>query len=92
LQFPNVVTPNGDGINDVFEIINLVEGLGYPTNELSIFDRWGKKVFHKENISSKDEFWDPGADNAPAGTYFYRFVGKGYLGNIQRNGVIEVIK
>lgn len=92
LQFPNVVTPNGDGINDVFEIINLVDGLGYPTNELSIFDRWGKRVFHKENISSKDEFWDPGANNAPAGTYFYRFVGKGYLGNIQRNGVIEVIK
>ena len=92
LQFPNVVTPNGDGINDIFEIINLVEGLGYPTNELSIFDRWGKRVFHKENISSKDEFWDPGADNTPAGTYFYRFVGKGYLGNIQRNGVIEVLR
>lgn len=92
LQFPNVVTPNGDGINDIFEIINLVEGLGYPTNELSIFDRWGKRVFHKENISSKDDFWDPGADNTPAGTYFYRFVGKGYLGNIQRNGVIEVLR
>ena len=92
LQFPNVVTPNGDGINDIFEIKNLVDGLGYPTNELSIFNRWGKRVYHKENISSEDDFWDPAADNSPSGTYFFRFVGKGYLGNIQRNGVIEVLR
>lgn len=92
LQFPNVITANGDGINDVFAIKNLVDGLGYPTNELSIFDRWGKRVYHKENISSEEDFWDPGAENIPAGTYFYRFVGKGYLGNIQRNGVIEVLR
>lgn len=92
LQFPNVITANGDGINDVFAIKNLIDGLGYPTNELSIFDRWGKRVYHKENISSEEDFWDPGAENIPAGTYFYRFVGKGYLGNIQRNGVIEVLR
>lgn len=92
LQFPNVITANGDGINDVFAIKNLVDGLGYPTNELSIFDRWGKRVYHKENITSEEDFWDPGAENIPAGTYFYRFVGKGYLGNIQRNGVIEVLR
>ena len=92
LQFPNAVTPNGDGVNDKFIIRNLVEGLGYPNNSLAIYDRWGKRVFYKENISKEEDFWDPAADNIPAGTYFWRFVGKGYLGDIHRNGVVEVIK
>lgn len=91
LQFPNAVTPNGDGVNDKFIIRNLVNGLGYPNNSLVVYDRWGKRVFYKENISSEDDFWDPAKDNIPAGTYFWRFTGKGYLGDIQRNGVVEVI-
>jgi gliding motility-associated-like protein len=90
LQFPNVVTPNGDGINDRFVIQNLIDGLGYPINTLDIYNKWGTRVFHKENISSDDDFWDP--VNVPAGTYFYRFSAQGYNGNIEHNGAIEVIK
>lgn len=92
LQFPTVVTPNGDGVNDRFEIVNLINGMGYPNNSLAVYDRWGKRVYYKENISTEDDFWDPGKDNIPAGTYFWRFVGKGFLGDIQRNGSVEVIK
>lgn len=92
LQFPNVVTPNGDGLNDQFVIKNLVEGLAFPINKLEIFDKWGSRVFHAENISKYEEFWDPARSNTPAGTYFYRFSGKGYKGNIEHNGVIEVLK
>lgn len=92
LQFPNAVSPNGDGVNDKFIIRNLVEGLGYPNNSLAIYDRWGKRIYYKENISKEEDFWDPAADNTPAGTYFWRFTGKGYLGDIQRNGVVEVVK
>lgn len=91
LQFPNVVTPNGDGVNDRFVIRNLVDGLGYPNNTLAIYNRWGKRVYYKENITKDEDFWDPAASNIPAGTYFWRFTGKGYLGDIQRNGVVEVI-
>lgn len=92
LVFPNVVTPNGDGINDIFIIKNLVEGLAYPINQLDIFDKWGTRCFHAENISSIDQFWDPNATNAPAGTYFFRFSGKGYQGNMEHNGAIEVLR
>lgn len=92
IQFPNVVTPNGDGINDRFVIKNLVEGLAYPINQLDIYDKWGSRVFHAENISKGEDFWDPAKTNSPAGSYFYRFVGKGYKGNIEHNGVIEVLK
>ena len=92
LKFPNMVTPNSDGINDRFVIKNLVEGLAYPINQLDIYDKWGSRVFHAENIDKEEDFWDPASTNSPAGTYFYRFVGKGYKGNIEHNGVIEVLK
>lgn len=89
LQFPNVVTPNGDGINDVFFIQNLVEGLAYPINSLDVYNQWGARVFHRENISSESDFWDPA--DLPDGTYFYRFSARGYNGNIEHNGAVEVI-
>lgn len=89
LQFPNVVTPNGDGINDRFVIQNLVNGLAYPINSLDIYNKWGARVYHMENISSDDDFWDP--SDMPDGTYFYRFSARGYNGNIEHNGAIEVI-
>ena len=90
LQFPNVVSPNGDGINDRFVIQNLVEGNGYPINTLDIYNKWGVRVFHKDNIASDEDFWDP--KDMPTGTYFYRFSARGYNGNIEHNGAIEVVR
>ena len=90
LTFPNVVTPNGDGINDRFIIGNLIEGMGYPNNTLDVYNKWGSLVFQKDNISSDDDFWDPA--NVPSGSYFYRFTAHGYNGNVDHNGVVEVIK
>ncbi len=92
LQFPNLVSPNGDGVNDRFVIKGLVEGKGYPNNSLAIYNRWGKRVYYKENISNDEDFWDPAASHMPDGTYFWRFSGKGYLGNIERTGTVEVVK
>ena len=90
LQFPNVVTPNGDGINDRFVIVNLIEGMAFPINCLDVFNKWGTNVYHRENIATEVDFWDP--SGVPAGTYFYRFTAKGYKGNIEHNGAVEVIK
>ena len=93
LQFPNLVTPNGDGVNDTWEVVNLVELGRYPMNELWIYDAWGKLVFHAKNIHSHDQFWDPAAENAPDGTYYYRFLAEGRKKiMVQRNGLIEVVR
>jgi len=91
LQFPNLVTPNGDGVNDRFVIKNLIEEGCYPINRLTIYNRWGARVFEAVNISKDSDFWDPAADRAPAGTYFYIFRGKGHKGRVERRGVIELI-
>ncbi len=77
LFIPNVITPNGDGINDYFVISE--KGSDKPINsyyessDLVIFNRWGRKVFQSTNYQNN---WDGG--NLPDGTYFYVLKCKGY--------------
>ncbi|MBR5029313.1 MAG: gliding motility-associated C-terminal domain-containing protein, partial [Bacteroidales bacterium] len=92
LQFPNTVTPNGDGVNDIFEIKNLIDGGNFTENEIYIYNQWGRLVYHKKNISTREDFWDPSLTNEPTGTYYYRFYAKGNTGPVQRNGVIELLR
>ena len=92
LQFPSLVTPNGDGINDRWEVVNLVEWGVYSMNEIWIYNEWGVLVFHAKNVRTHDEFWDPNATNSPDGTYYFRFTGKGEYGITKNNGVIEVLR
>jgi len=51
LFIPNVFSPNGDGVNDRFEIF----GFGIGDFDLKIFNRWGEKVFESTNQFS---YWD----------------------------------
>ncbi|MBR1550374.1 MAG: gliding motility-associated C-terminal domain-containing protein [Bacteroidales bacterium] len=90
LQFPNSVTPNGDGINDLWIVVNLLEMGEYSMNELWIYDRFGALVYHVEDIHQLSDFWDPNQTNSPDGTYYYRFSAKNNFGLVKRNGVIEV--
>lgn len=92
LQFPNLVTPNGDGINDRWEVVNLVELGQYSMNELWIYNPWGVLVFHATDIRRHEEFWDPAETHSPDGTYYYRFSAKGAHGLIRCNGIIEVVR
>ncbi len=60
----NVMTPNGDGINDLFEIKNIEQ---YPENYLVISDRRGKIIYRSKGYRNSFD-----AKNIPQGTYFYR--------------------
>lgn len=48
---PNAVTPNGDGLNEIF----LPRGTGIVDYQLYIFDRWGELLFETKDI---DQGWD----------------------------------
>lgn len=61
---PNVMTPNGDGKNDLLIFQNL--DLKIADNQLTILNRWGSKVFDQDNYNND---WD--GDNLEQGTYFY---------------------
>lgn len=92
IMFPNVVTPNGDGINDIFEIHNLIKQNAFPENELIIYSRQGKLIYRIENIKEVSDFWDPQKTNSTDGTYFYRFYGKRHDKVLEFNGSIEIIR
>ncbi|MCB9338219.1 MAG: gliding motility-associated C-terminal domain-containing protein [Lewinellaceae bacterium] len=50
---PNAFSPNGDGINDLFQPFS--SGCPVQAFSMDIFDRWGGKVFHAEDLSAG---WD----------------------------------
>ncbi|MBK7466262.1 MAG: gliding motility-associated C-terminal domain-containing protein [Saprospiraceae bacterium] len=51
--FPNVITSNGDNINDRF-FPKASSNSFRQVNFLSIYDRWGEKIFHQENFPAND--------------------------------------
>ena len=65
---PNVFTPNGDGLNDLFEIIYN----GDQKYNLMIYNRWGQQIFKSNN---KTRFWngEVKGKKATAGSYYYVF-------------------
>lgn len=87
LSFPNVVTPNGDGMNDRFVIGGLIENNCFRYNDLSIYDRYGTRVYHIQNIASEADWWSP----SRCGTYYYIFKAHGVNIRTMRRGVIEVL-
>ncbi len=68
---PNIITPNGDNLNDVFIVpATCVVGEGGVVVELTVFNQWGDQVFHAVPYLND---WE-GTYNSnplPPGTYFY---------------------
>ncbi|MES2397767.1 MAG: gliding motility-associated C-terminal domain-containing protein, partial [Bacteroidota bacterium] len=73
VNIPQGFSPNGDGINDFFEIEGI---LNYPSNHLMIFNRWGNLVYE---IIGYNNNWGgtyegdsySNGNELPSGTYFF---------------------
>jgi gliding motility-associated-like protein len=63
LFIPNAFSPNGDGLNDVFNIVTT----GVESYEIQIFNRWGIQIFSSQNYL---QGWD--GKNAPNDLYLYQ--------------------
>ncbi|MBX2897848.1 MAG: gliding motility-associated C-terminal domain-containing protein [Cyclobacteriaceae bacterium] len=69
----NAVSVLEDGKNDYFQILNIDK---YPTNAVTIFNRWGDRVFQMKGYDNDvrekrfNGFSDAG-NALPSGTYFY---------------------
>ncbi|MFZ9982385.1 MAG: FG-GAP-like repeat-containing protein [Cyclobacteriaceae bacterium] len=67
ILFPNIFSPNGDGVNDLWEIPSFE---AYSDCFLAIFDRSGRRVFEQKGYSND---WD-GRYNGkllPEGVYYF---------------------
>ena len=86
IRATNLLTPNGDGINDVWKVENIDV---YPDNEVVVFDRAGRVLYRKKGY---DNSWN-GTVNGSAlaeGTYYYVIdFGNGRL---KQKGFITLIR
>jgi gliding motility-associated-like protein len=60
---PNVISPNGDGFNDAFVILNIER---WPGNNVKIMNRWGKTILDQDDYEN-----DWKASGYSEGTYYY---------------------
>ncbi len=86
LEIPNVFTPNGDGVNDYFEVKGLSDCKDF---ELFIYNRWGQLVYKAKDEDLKWDGKDINNDNPLAsGTYYFSIKGPRF----QKQGTITLIR
>lgn len=90
LIIPNVITPNGDGINDFLVLSEAY----FSSYSVLIFNRWGNVVYSLENQTGVALWNGQTADGKACtdGVYFYRIIGE-MLGGTQvdRSSFVTVI-
>ncbi|MCB9284927.1 MAG: gliding motility-associated C-terminal domain-containing protein [Lewinellaceae bacterium] len=90
LEFRNVITPDGDGMNEEFQIncLNL-----YQDNTLQIFNRWGQLVYETDNYANDWTGVNRLGEDLPEGAYFFVFNYTDEAGSMQQlKGHITLIR
>ena len=69
LTIPSLFTPNGDGLNDIWEIGGIED---FPDAEINIYNRWGQLIFKSSGNYFGNE-WDGTFNNKllPFAVYYY---------------------
>jgi len=83
---PNAFSPNGDGINDTWNIDHLSS---YPECTVEVFDRYGALIFYSKGYTKP---WDGKINNKPlqTGTYYYIIDPK--RGRAKVTGAVTIIR
>jgi len=75
IEIFNGLSPNNDGLNDIF-LIQYIDLLpDTQENKVTIYNRWGSKVFEVEKYNNTTKVFRGLNDNGnelPSGTYFYK--------------------
>jgi gliding motility-associated-like protein len=85
---PNVFTPDGNGIDDIF----LARGMDITEFEMAVYNRWGERVYYSRNIS---EGWDGSFKglHVQADVYLYKINYKGIYSPLQYiAGTVQVMR
>jgi len=84
LRIPNLITPNNDGQNDAWDLIELADLFLY---DIDIHDRQGKLIYESSDYQNDWMATDMNGETLPDGIYFYymknRFTGEQFRGYIQ---------
>ncbi len=92
LFIPTAFTPNGDGLNDVFEATPQCKYIGLSNFDFRVYNRWGQLVFRSNDIH---QGWNGMYKNqeVPPGVYIY-VVNYSLLQNepVQQRGTVTLIR
>lgn len=98
LDVSTAFTPNGDGVNDLFVIPDIVLNNGdvLPAT-IKIYNRWGSLVYENQNYGKNNDWWDGTLGDVqglsmgkelPNGVYLYYLTYNGY----EKEGFIHIQK
>jgi gliding motility-associated-like protein len=92
IYVPNVFTPNGDGVNDFFNL----PFDGFKSFQITITNRWGNVVWDRQRDNAKPLLlWDgtdDGGSDCTDGVYFYLLTGEMKGGTmVSKNGFVTKI-
>jgi gliding motility-associated-like protein len=90
---PNAFSPDGDGINDNFNISYNNNPFPISHCVLHIFNRWGEEIFQSDDIT---QGWDgkKNGKDCPGGVYVYKIVfsADGIAGSQERVGTVTLVR
>jgi len=90
LYVPNAFTPNGDGLNDVLNVL----GADIVKFRMHIYNRWGEEVFFSDAL---EKVWTGGKDDGsyfvPDGVYYYHIVAQDSKKNVfEVEGQLTIVR
>jgi gliding motility-associated-like protein len=81
---PTGFTPNGDGLNDYFEVFTTL----ITTFHIDVFDRWGKLVYSSDDLGFK---W--GGNEMPEDAYTYVINAVEWSGSkVRKVGTVTIVR
>jgi len=85
-----VITPDGNGSNDEFQIFCVED---FPENRLEIYNRWGQLVFETVNYDNSWMGTREDGSELPAGPYYYILEYDDAEGNlVQQKGSLTILR
>ena len=94
VYIPNAFTPNGDGLNDIFEIqgVAINDSRAVLKFSVHIFDRWGSLVFESNAPDFKWDGTNIQGQSCQQGVYVYKMMIEGYgRQKIENQGIITLL-
>ena len=95
IYIPNVISPDGDGLNDFFNVFGN-ESVDY-VQTMIIYNRWGNKIFETSDleINTTSDGWNGRYDQVDESSQVFSYlveVRDVYGQVIERAGTIQVIR
>jgi gliding motility-associated-like protein len=92
MYIPNVFSPNGNSVNDVFKPLGLLPGIS--NYQFKVFSRWGQLVFQTTN---PEEAWNGRVNNegelCTQETYYYQVIFQSAVGkNTNKQGTVMLLR